>query len=171
MPQAPSGPKLIIVCGLPSAGKTTHAQALEANLSAVRLCADEWMNVLHCNLWDEQMRARVEALQWRLATNLLRLGQTVIIEWGSWAREERDTLRTGARELGASVELHFLDPPIDVLFERIRTRNMESPPIERQDLLKWSEMFQRPTAEEMALFDNPVDPASCLSPPINFPEN
>ena len=166
MPQKPSiaklstssGPKLIIVCGLPGAGKTTHAQALEARVPAVRLCADDWMNSLQCNLWDEQMRARVEALQWRVAQDLLRLGQTVIIEWGTWAREERDTLRTGARELGASVELHFLDPPIDLLFQRIRARNMESPPIQLQDLVKWSEMFQRPTPEEMALFDEPSTP-------------
>jgi predicted kinase len=147
------GTRLIILCGLPGSGKTTHAKELEGRLRAVRLNADEWMDVLQVNLWDEEMRARIEALQWQLARELLVLGQTVIIEWGTWARSERDALRTGARELGAAVELHFLDVHVDVLFQRIRKRNMELPPIEREDLMKWSEMFQRPTADEMALFD------------------
>ena len=148
--------KLIIVCGLPGAGKTTHAKNLELHFHALRLSADDWMDALQFNLWDEQLRARIEALQWSLAKDLLRLGQTVIIEWGTWACEERDALRTVARESGASVELHFLDPPIDVLFQRIQARNMESPPIQREDLVKWSEIFQRPTPEEIALFDEPL---------------
>ncbi len=83
----------------------------------------------------------------------LRLGQNVVIEWGTWARSERDALRTGARELGARVELHFLDVPVEVLHKRIRQRDAESPPITLQDLAKWAEMFERPTVEELNLFD------------------
>jgi predicted kinase len=145
--------RLIIVCGLPGAGKTTHAKRLARERGGVRLCADDWMDALRTSLWDENMRARVEALQWRVAQDLLKLGQTVIIEWGTWARSERDALRVGAHELGAAAELHFLDAAVDVLLQRIRERNMESPRIEREDIVTWSGMIQRPTAEEMALFD------------------
>ena len=146
-------PRLIIVCGLPGAGKTTHARVLEREFRAVRFCADEWMDTLEVNLYDEKVRAKVEALQWQLAQNLMALGQTVIIEWGTWGRAERDNLRAGARRLGAAVELHFLDAPIDILFERIRHRDQEIPPIEHKDLMRWAEMFERPSPEEMALFD------------------
>jgi len=88
--------RLIIVCGLPGAGKTTHAKALEQSLGAVRLCADDWMDALGFNLWNESARAKVEALQWTLGRRLLTIGQSIVIEWGTWARSERDALREEA---------------------------------------------------------------------------
>jgi predicted kinase len=145
--------RLIIVCGLPGSGKTTHAKALEGKLGAVRFCPDEWMNALGINLWDEQKRQRTEALQWELARELLKRGQTVIIEWGTWARSERDALRSEARALGAGVELHLLDAPIEVLLARLLERKAEYPPIQRSDLTTWAAAFEGPSPEEMALFD------------------
>lgn len=153
MTKSAHGPRLIIVCGLPGSGKTTLAKQMEAKLGAVRFSADEWMNALSIDIYDEETRAKVEALQWKLAQELLALGLTVIIEWGTWGRSERDTLRLGARALGAAVELHYLRAPADVLFERIQRRGMENPAIERDAVSKWFKIFQEPTPEEMALFD------------------
>ena len=153
--------RLILVCGLPGSGKTTLAEALEGRLQAIRFSPDDWMDALSINLHREDMRAKVEALQWKFAQELLARGLTVIIEWGTWARSERDNLRLKARALGAGVELHCLTAPVDVLFERIQSRGLESPPIEREALSRWSEIFEAPTPEEMALFDAPlvVDPS------------
>jgi predicted kinase len=149
--------RLIIVCGLPGAGKTTFAKSLESRLRGFRLSPDEWMDALSINLWDERCRAKIEALQWSLAQQLLKLGLKVIIEWGTWGRSERDAFRLGARAVGAAVELHYLEVPADVLFERIRRRGMEDPPIERHELQKWYDVFQAPTSEEMSLFDPPLN--------------
>ncbi len=156
MERSGTGPRLIIVCGLPCSGKTTLAKALESRLRAVRFSPDEWMDALSLNLYDEERRGKIEALQWMVAQELLALALTVIIEWGAWGRSERDTLRLGARALGAAVELHYLSAPADVLFDRIQRRGRENPPIERDALSRWFEVFQVPTPEEMALFDKPL---------------
>ena len=154
--------RLIIVCGLPGSGKTTHAKALERNLKAIRFSPDDWLDALSLSLYDEEKRAQIEALQWKLVQQLLTLDLTAIIEWGTWGRSERDALRLGARALGAAVELHYLSAPEDVLFDRIQRRGLENPPIDRSALSKWLEAFQAPTPEELALFDDPLvaDPAS-----------
>ncbi len=155
-------PRLIIVCGLPGSGKTTLAKVIESRLRAVRFSPDDWMDALSLNIYDEESRGKIEALQWKFGQELLGFGLTVIIEWGTWGRSERDTLRLRARALGAAVELHYLSAPVDVLLDRIQRRGMEQPPIERDTVSRWFEMFQAPTPEEMALFDAPLvaDPAS-----------
>ena len=149
-------PRLVIVCGLPGAGKTTHARRLEATLPIVRFCPDEWMVALGISVHDEALRTRLEGLQWAFAKRLLVLKQSVIIEWGTWARSERETLRQEARTAGAAVELHYLTAPIETLFDRIQRRGMEDPPIPLSDLRHWADLFQAPSFDEMALFDQAV---------------
>ena len=155
MKKLSKGARLIIICGLPGSGKSTFAKCLQESLSAVCLSPDEWMDALSINLYDEESRAKIEALQWQLGQKLLKLGLVVIIEWGTWGKSERDTLREGARKLGAAVELHYLSAPPEILFERIQRRGMENPPIKREDVFRWAEIIQVPTEEELNLFDPP----------------
>ena len=108
------------------------------------------MDARSLDRWDESRRAKIESLQWQLAQELLSVGLTVIIEWGTWARSERDALRIRARELGASVELHYLSAAVNVLLEISQRRGLENPPIKREQLVEWANGFQEPTADEMA---------------------
>lgn len=143
----------MIVCGLPGSGKTTLAKRLSSDGAAVRMNPDEWMETLGINLWDREIRARIEALQWQISRDLLRQGVTVVIEWGTWAKVERDTLRIGGREFGAAVELWYLDVEIDELWKRVSTRQLEIPPMTWPDLEAWFAQFEVPDDEELALFD------------------
>lgn len=155
-------PRLILVCGLPGAGKTTLARRLEVELPAVRLCPDEWLAALGIDLWDEMTRDRLETQFWLLARRLLALGQSVMLESGFWLRVDRDAKRLGARALGAAVELRYLDAPLDELYRRIERRDAARAPgdvrITRADLALWATLFQSPDAAELALFDTPAIP-------------
>jgi predicted kinase len=153
--------RLILTCGLPGAGKTTLARQLAADRSAVRLTKDEWLWALGSTPWDEPTREKVEHELWRLAQEILRLGLSVVLDFGLWARIERDEMRCVARGLGVGVELHYLDTPTDELWRRIEGRNSEPPwdsyPIRRADFDGWLRVFQAPDAAELALFDSPPD--------------
>ncbi len=169
MTVSPDGaPTLILVCGLPGAGKTTLARRLEAERPAVRLCPDEWLTALGIDLHEAgetshsgvaPLRDRLEARLTAHAADLLRLGQSVILEYGFWAREERDRLRDMARALGVRVELHALLPSANELWRRLEVRNGEAPwgtaRITRAQLEAWSALFQAPDAVELAAFDAP----------------
>lgn len=156
-----SEPRLILTCGLPGAGKTTLATQLAADRSAVRLTKDEWLWALGSTPWDEQTRENVEHELWNLAQEILRLGLSVVLDFGLWTRIERDEMRSVARGLGLGVELHYLDVATDELWRRVEARNSEPPwdsyPIRRADFDGWLRVFQVPDAVELALFDSPPD--------------
>jgi len=148
--------RLIIVAGLPGSGKTTVARRLESAIPSIRLSADDWMGNLEINLHSESDRDRIEALQWQLAQHLLALGNVVIVEWGTWAKWERDRLRIRARELGAAAELHYLTASQEELYRRIQLRNIEDPPITWEAVQHWGTLFEVPDEHELALFDPPM---------------
>ena len=158
---AVSEARLILTCGLPGAGKTELARQLAADRGAVRLTKDEWLWALGSSPWDQPTREKVERELWRLAQQILRLGVSVVLDFGLWTRTERDEMRSAARGLGAGVELHFLDVGPDELWRRLQSRNSEPPwdthPIRRADLDGWLATFQAPDAAELALFDSPPD--------------
>lgn len=151
--------RLILTCGLPGAGKTTLARQLAESRSAVRLTKDEWLFALGSSPWDEPTQVKLESELWLLAQEMLRLGMSVVLDFGLWARSERDEFRVAARGLGVGVELHYLDAPTDELWRRIDARNSKPPwnncQISRAHLDEWATAFEAPDAAELALFDPP----------------
>ena len=144
---------LIVLCGLPGSGKTTHAQAIVEATGAIHFDTDEWMRALGIHYLDEASRNQIETLQWTRAKELLALGQAVIFESGPWARSQRDMLRREARELGAAVELYYFTATLDVLLDRISRRGPEGAEITRELLEDWSRKLRAPHAFELALYD------------------
>ncbi len=151
--------RLVVIIGLPGSGKTCLATELATSMPAVRMCPDDWMMASRIDLWDGDVRAKIEAFQLTLTLDLLRAGDNVVVEWGTWARVERDALRDAARSIGAAVELHYLSADADELWRRLVERDREgrlgSRSIRREDLDEWVRIFQPPTDEELATYDRP----------------
>src|SRR5438477_13126646 len=119
---AKSSTRLVLICGLPASGKSTLARQLAPKIPAIRLDKDGWVTQLGADLRDEEFRVRLEHQLWVLSQDLLAQGQSVILDWGHWARVERDEKRLGARAWGVAVELHYLDAPLGELIERSERR-------------------------------------------------
>ncbi len=152
-------PRLVLLCGLPASGKTTLARELADAYSAVRLNPDEWELALGIDPFDERFQVRLEAQFSELAQRLLTLGTSVILEWGFWARTERDEKRDLGRSLGAAVELRFLDVPYDELVRRVVDRHGKGGiAITESHMQRYRDIFQPPTDEELSVFDPPLKP-------------
>jgi len=151
-------PRLVLLCGLPAAGKTTLARQLADAYGAVRLNPDEWESALDVDPFDEGFQARLEAEFWELTQRLLVLGTSVVLEWGFWARSERDEKREAARTLGVAVELRFLDAPYEELVKRVVTRHAAGGiAITEGHMERYRDGFQPPTKEELSLYDPPLE--------------
>jgi predicted kinase len=154
-----SSARLVLLCGLPASGKTTLARQLAPKIPAIRLDKDQWTTELGLDVWDDDFRVRLERQLWTLTLELLTQGQSVILEWGHWARVERDEKRLGARALGVGVELYYLDASLEELIERALRRNASgewtASPMTRTHFEQWATIFQPPDEEELLLFDEP----------------
>ena len=155
-----SSTRLILITGLPASGKSTLARRLAPKIPAIRLDKDQWTTQLGHDPWDDNFRPLIEGQLWALTQELLAQGQSVILEWGHWARVERDEKRLGARALGVGVELHFLDVPLEELIERAQRRDLSgewtASPMRRAHFEQWATMFEPPDEEELLLYDEPV---------------
>lgn len=148
---------LHLMVGLPCSGKTTLARQLEQQQSALRLTPDEWqIGLFGQDAHEPEHDARhsfIEAMLWKIASRALELGTNVILDYGFWAREERDDYRQRARRLGARTEIHFLDVPEAELLRRLAARNAQPSPesfyIAEESMRPWIAFFQRPTADEL----------------------
>ena len=148
---------LHLMVGLPCSGKTTLAQKLETERSALRLTPDEWqVRLFGQDAQAPEHDARhglIEAMLWDIASRALVLGMDVILDFGFWAREEREDFRLRAKKLGAGSEVHYLDVPEGELLRRLALRN--SQPSEKsfhipEGMMRpWIAFFQRPTPDEL----------------------
>ncbi len=142
---------LHLMCGLPCSGKTTLAKQLEHQHAALRLTPDEWHTCLFGKDWladpeHDTRHNRVEAIMWEVAARTLTLGVNVILDFGLWAKEEREDFRARAAALGAGSKLHFLDVSEEELLQRLAIRNAQLPDktfaIPQEKLKEWIRVFK-----------------------------
>jgi predicted kinase len=149
----PSPATLLLMVGLPGAGKTTRANELATAHRALRLTPDEWMISL---FGEPKANGKRDVLEGRLiavALQALRLGTSVVLDFGLWSRDERSALRWLAASAGASSQVIYLPVDRDVQHARIAHRQATAPhttfPMTEADIDEWRTQFQAPDAAEL----------------------
>ena len=154
---------IYLVCGATGAGKSTHAEALAQQVAGLRFSIDEWMQRLHnADKPDENLyewfyeRVQRNCAQMRdMAERLVPLGIPAIFDCGLTNRTERDIFANWAEEQGFSTELHFVDVPTDIRWQRVQKRNIEQAETFQfevtRDMFDFIEsLWEAPSDEEMA---------------------
>jgi predicted kinase len=148
---------LYLMVGLPCSGKTTKAKELENELSALRLTPDDWhVNLFGHDIHDPEHDKRhglIENMLWDIATRALSLGTNIILDFGFWAKEEREYFRSEAKKIGARSEIVFMDVDKEELMKRIRIRNENltntTHYIPEDMMMTWIGFFQKPDIDEL----------------------
>jgi predicted kinase len=161
--QNPGAATLLLMVGLPGAGKTTRAKELAATHLALRLTPDHWMIPLFGDPMADGKRFVLEGRLISVALQALRLGTSVVLDYGLWSRDERSALRWLARPAGAACQVVYLPVDKDVQLARITHRQATAPhqtfPRSEADLDRWREQFQVPDADELDGGEIPTPPA------------
>ena len=144
---------LFLIVGLPGAGKTERSKMLAAERAALRLTPDAWMIPL---FGDPQPAGKRDVLEGRLiwlALEALRLGTSVVLDFGLWSRDERSSLRWMARARGASCDVVYLPVDRATQVERVQDRSMRSPHetfvMTEGEMDRWRSQFEAPDAAEL----------------------
>jgi predicted kinase len=158
----PATATLVLMVGLPAAGKTTRARELAAAHRALRLTPDHWMIPLFGDSMAGGKRFVLEGLLISIALQALRLGTSVVLDYGLWGRDERSALRWLARSAGAACRVIYLPVGKDVQLARIAHRQETTPhqtfPMSEADLDAWRDQFQAPDATELNGGEIPAPP-------------
>lgn len=144
---------LVLMVGLPGAGKTTRAVELAAECGALRLTPDEWMLPLFGALEVAGKRDLLEGRLISLALCAVRVGAGVVLDFGFWSRDERSALRWLAAEAGVACRVVYLPVDPDVQRARIAYRQATAPEttvvMTEADVVGWRALFDEPDAAEL----------------------
>ena len=154
---------LYLMVGLPGAGKTTRARELANAEHALRLTPDEWhLPLFGISLTVDGKRDILEARLISIGMRALRLGTSVVLDFGLWGRDERAALRSLAADVGVACQVVYLPVDLQVQLARIAQRETsacgEYFPMPESDVVAWRDQFHIPDAAELAGEEVPPPP-------------
>ncbi len=125
-------PTLHFFCGKAGAGKTTIAAILAKDHNAILISEDICMLRLYgdqLKVFDDYIRlsAKLKAVIGPLVVDLLRAGNSVVLDFQGNTKTGRGWFRSVFEQAGAAHTLHFVDATNETCLAQIAKRNVERP--------------------------------------------
>jgi len=116
-------PKLIILQGLPSSGKSSFAQEyLKKDGNAVRINKDSLRTMLHFDVWSGQREEKTRIAARALAKTFLNKKMNVLIDDTNLNQHTLESWKQAGKEWSAKVEIIKIDTPIEECIRRDELR-------------------------------------------------
>lgn len=150
-------PTLHFFCGKAGAGKSTLARQLAGAGPAILLSEDVWLSRLYGDTlkgFDDYVRysQRLRTVVEPLVVDLLKAGQTVVMDFQGNTRSRRRWFRAMFEAAGAAHVLHVIETPDALCLARIARRNHERPEgsseVSEADYWHVTSFFEPPEAAE-----------------------
>ncbi len=154
-------PELYILCGLPFAGKTTLAKAVERQLGFARVDMDAINTArgvgLHGKRISPEEWDRTYAESYRQLDEYLKAGQSVLFDAANFTKAQRDHLRTIATKQEASSQVIYLDIPESEARQRWKHNRVtyQRYDVRDEDFDHVATYFEPPAQEEQVLCYHP----------------
>lgn len=151
--------KVIMTCGRICSGKSTYADKLRTELSAVVLSVDEiTLALFGQNAGDmhDTYVERAERYLFEKSLEIVAVGVNVILDWGFWTKRERDLAREFYGSRGIAHELHYIHITDEQWRDRLERRNaavldgsISAYYVDEGLAQKFRGMFEQPTCDEI----------------------
>ena len=118
--------KRIAICGKICSGKTYYSNQIKEKEKAVILSCDELTKALFDNDLGEkhdEMALRIWNYFKKKSVELVKIGCTVILDWGFWSLESRKSLTEFYHIQNIPCEWHFIDVDDQTWHRNIEERN------------------------------------------------
>lgn len=121
---------LHVMVGYMGFGKSTLAGKLSKEHNAIILNHDEFMMILLGRNPDQETfmnyKDKIFNLIFEVAKKILKTGVDVIIDAGSWAKDDRKNIVAIFKDFADEVVFHQLNCPLDVAKQRVLSRSQSN---------------------------------------------
>ena len=151
-----------LIVGNTGAGKTTYSKALRKRNNGIIYSIDEWNNTLFMADkkesdgldWFLERIERIETLIQRLIIQSEDSGIDSILDLGLSKYDHREKFRSFAKKHNFNVQLHYLDIPKSIRWNRVVSRNLNKGEtfefeVSESDFNFMEDWFEIPSKEEL----------------------